>query len=317
VIAPKPVGGRRRAASRPRLGRTPRALLLLLLLAVPGRAGAHGTPIDIRSWGDFPLPIARCQRVLGRAAAACGLRVWRARRDCALAPLRGASCDAAATAAIMEAARIAALDDVSGACTPLQLSNLQFLDVREAQADVIRFCRELDDAATSLILDPLAGASTDDTVACGVPAAEAATRLFAMAFRSRQHVLDRIAASAIPARRKLAMIATSTAAIDDVAARLVPAITATCPAEQFAALYGRSAAELLALAAARADCLAGTAYAQSTVLCPPAVCGNRVREGDEECDDGNTADGDGCGTGCLRESALSRLLAVSQGILGP
>ena len=34
---------------------------------------------------------------------------------------------------------------------------------------------------------------------------------------------------------------------------------------------------------------------------PDAVCGNGVREGSEECDDGNTRPGDGCGADCRTE----------------
>lgn len=305
MIASLPRGGRGRAPSRPRRGRTPRALILLALLGLPSGALAHGTPIDIAAWGRFPRPIARCQRVIGRAAAVCGLRVWRARRDCVLAPLRGAVCNLAATNAAMEGARLAALDDVSGSCTAMQVVNLQFLDVREAQADVIRFCRELDAAATSLVLDPLATANPADLTACGVPTATAATKLFGIAFRSRQRVLDRIAVSSIPARQKRALIAVSTRAIDDDAARLAAGIAATCPEERFTALYARPAADLLAAAADRADCLAGNAYAQGEVTCPPPVCGNRIRETGEECDDGNTVDGDGCSGSCSRESSAS------------
>ena len=289
-----------RAPSRPRFWRA-RPLLLLALLAAPTGALAHGTPIDIASWGDFPPAIARCQRVIGRAAAVCGLRVWRARRDCALAPLRGAACDAAATNAALEAARVAALDDVSTACTPMQASNLQFLDVREAQADVIRFCRELDAAASSLVLDPLATATAEDLGACGLPAAKATGKLLAMAFRSRQHVLDRIAVSTIRVPDKRAMISASTAAIGDTAVELATTMDAACDGDRFAALYGRTPGDLLAAVGVRADCLAGDAYAQGAVMCPTPVCGNRIRERAEECDDGNTTGGDGCSADCLRE----------------
>jgi MYXO-CTERM domain-containing protein len=34
----------------------------------------------------------------------------------------------------------------------------------------------------------------------------------------------------------------------------------------------------------------------------PAECGNDVLEGDEECDDGNTDDGDGCAADCTDEA---------------
>ncbi len=35
---------------------------------------------------------------------------------------------------------------------------------------------------------------------------------------------------------------------------------------------------------------------------PKPVCGNKILEGSEQCDDGNTANGDGCSSACLRES---------------
>lgn len=262
-------------------------------------------PIALTFWGDFPLPVARCQRVVGRAAAACGLRVWRARRHCAPAPLWGVACDPADTAAAAEAAHLAAIDDVFAACDAAQLSNLQFIDVREAQADVVRFCRELDAATSSLVLEPLDGAPLDQVAQCGAPAASATTKLLDMAFRSRQRLLDRLAASAIPARSKLPMVATSTTAIGGTAARLAAEVDASCPSDRFTAIYGRDPSALLAAVALRADCLAGSAYAQGTLLCPPAVCGNRIREGAEECDDGNTMDGDGCSAECFRQAPTS------------
>ncbi|MFH0836445.1 MAG: DUF4215 domain-containing protein, partial [Candidatus Micrarchaeota archaeon] len=38
-----------------------------------------------------------------------------------------------------------------------------------------------------------------------------------------------------------------------------------------------------------------------TVACPPPVCGNGIKEGNEECDDGNLENGDGCSSECLIE----------------
>jgi cysteine-rich repeat protein len=39
----------------------------------------------------------------------------------------------------------------------------------------------------------------------------------------------------------------------------------------------------------------------SGVVAPPAVCGNNMKEGAEECDDGNTTGGDGCSPTCVAE----------------
>lgn len=291
-------------ALRTSVAATASLILLLALLPVPPPASAHGTPVALDFWGDFPLATARCQRIIGRAAAVCGLRVWRARRDCALAPLRGGACDPATTDARVEAARIAAIDDVSAACSPQQLAALQFLDVREAQADVIRFCRELDAATASLVLEPLAIAPAA-AAACGEPAAWVTTRLLAGAFRSRQRALDRIAATSISAGDKRARVAASTAAIGRATMQLADALASSCPADLFAATFLRDAVDLLAAVAARADCLAGDAYSQGGLICPPARCGNRIREGGEECDDGNVRDGDGCRADCRRETTTS------------
>jgi cysteine-rich repeat protein len=293
-----PIGGaaRRPPRPRPRFG----AAVALLCLALPIPALGHGTPIELAIWGDFPPAIARCQRVIGRAAAVCGLRVWRARRDCALAPLRDSVCDEDAADRAAEQARIAALDDVSRHCTAMQVTNLQFIDVREAQADVIRFCRELEAATTSLLLAPLATAPAPQAAACGAAAARTATRLLGDAFRARQHLLDRIAAVALPGRTKLTMVADSDGDIATAAGRLGADLDATCPAGLFGDLYQSDVDTVLGLVASRADCLAGDAYAQGEVLCPLPACGNRMREGLEECDDGNVAEGDGCSADCRR-----------------
>jgi cysteine-rich repeat protein len=49
-----------------------------------------------------------------------------------------------------------------------------------------------------------------------------------------------------------------------------------------------------------------TAINNALTGCPPptAVCGNGTKEGDEECDDGNTWNGDGCAANCTIEQRL-------------
>ena len=51
--------------------------------------------------------------------------------------------------------------------------------------------------------------------------------------------------------------------------------------------------------------------AQCTSPCPTAVCGNGTKEGDEECDDGNTTSGDGCSSSCKNETACTALISTS------
>ena len=46
--------------------------------------------------------------------------------------------------------------------------------------------------------------------------------------------------------------------------------------------------------------------AQCTTQTSP-VCGNRIKEGAEQCDDGNLVNGDGCSSSCLTETSKSTL----------
>lgn len=268
-------------------------------------AVGHGLPVDLAVWGDFPLPVARCQRTIGRAAAACGLRVWRARRDCALSRLAAKGCDQGATDAAVEAARIAAIDDVSANCAPQQLTALQFLDVRDAQADVVRFCREVEAVTSSLVLEPLA-AARGTPGPCAERTAHATTSVLAAAFRARQHLLNRIAINAVPVPAKPALVQASTAAIARLVRAAAADLAAQCPPGPFVALFGRDPHAVLVAAATRADCLAGDAYAQGGLVCPAPVCGNRIREGTEECDDGNAASGGDCSSDCRRQGPQVR-----------
>ena len=44
----------------------------------------------------------------------------------------------------------------------------------------------------------------------------------------------------------------------------------------------------------------------------PAVCGNHIQEAGEQCDDGNTSDGDGCSSQCMREIAIAPEVLMAQ-----
>ncbi|MCX6817786.1 MAG: VWA domain-containing protein [Candidatus Aenigmarchaeota archaeon] len=54
------------------------------------------------------------------------------------------------------------------------------------------------------------------------------------------------------------------------------------------------------------DCTSGQSIEKKLVdgitVTSPAICGNGVKEGSEGCDDGNTANGDGCNSGCQVET---------------
>ena len=268
---------------------------------------AHGAPTKLDFWGAFGRRVGRCQRIIGRAAAVCALRAWDAQRTCMLTAMNGGTCDEEATDATIEAARLDAVDTVDDGCTNAQALTLVFLGKFEAEQDVIRFCRQLEDAAVSAVFRPLAGNAPAAPVVrrCVASAALATTKLLRHAFDSRQQLLDRIAVGSFAPARKQAMLGASTAAIGGHAETLRLGMTDTCPVEDFIDVYGADTPTFLALIASRADCLAGTTYAQGGVLCPAPVCGNGMVEGnalsEEECDDANLTPGDGCSATCTRE----------------
>lgn len=277
------------------------AVAALCLALLPTPLHAHGPPTPLSFWGAFGRRVGRCQRIIGRSAGLCALRAWNAQRACTLKVLHGLPCDHDATEAAIEAARIDAVDAVGVGCTEPQALTLVFLGKFEAQQDVVRFCRDLEDAAVSAVFRPVAHTTAVPPVVrrCVESAAVATTKLLRRAFGSRQRLLDRIALLSFSPTKKEAMVAASSAAIGADRSGLEGVLTAACPLPAFAESYGRDAATFLATIASRADCLAGGTYAQGGVVCPPAQCGNGMLEPGEECDDGNVIDGDGCSAGCL------------------
>jgi cysteine-rich repeat protein len=74
-----------------------------------------------------------------------------------------------------------------------------------------------------------------------------------------------------------------------------------CDASTFTAAYGRHPDVYADRMTQLAGCIASAFYVQDRVPCPAPVCGNRIVESTEECDDGNAEPGDGCDTECTRE----------------
>lgn len=264
--------------------------LVALAAALP--ALAHGGRLPLDAWGGFAGDLLRCQRVIARAGAQCAAGAWTARRACREAVLAGGTCDEAATTARIGAARRAALDEVDAYCSERQAIDLQFLGTFDLQPDLINFCRDWETAADSGVFGVAAAGP------CATAAAAAVTDVFQYAARARRDCMDRIAASPRGAGERAALLDAAArhlgGAVDRAAARLA----ARCP--DFAARYGRAPRDFLATLAARADCIGGAFYIQDAVLCPAAACGNGVVEPNEDCDDGNTADGDTCPATCAR-----------------
>lgn len=260
-------------------------------IGLAGTAGAHGGRLPLDAWGGFTGDVLRCQRVIAQAAAQCAETAWAARRACRESELAGDVCDAAATTARIADARRAAQDAVDDGCTERQAIALQFLGSFDLQQDLIAFCRDWERAADSATFG---GGAADP--ACASATAAAVTDVMRYALRNRRRCMDRVAALPAGDAGRTPMLAGAerrlSRGVDQAATRLA----ARCP--DFASHYGRPARELLATLSSRADCVGGAFYIQDRVLCAAAVCGNGVVEPSEECDDGNTADGDGCPATC-------------------
>ena len=281
------------------------AVAALCNALMPPPLSAHGVPTPLDFWGAFGRRVARCQRIIGRSAALCGLRAWNARQSCALAALRGLPCDDDAADRAVETARTTAVDAVGAACTEQQAVTLVFLGTFEAESDVVSFCRDVEAAAVSAVFRPLPEdptAAPPELVRCIDAAAMGTTKLLRSAFDSRQALLNRIALGSFSPMRKGAMLADSTTAIRNAADALQAQLTSSCSADEFTRTYGINPTTFFSMIASRADCLAGKTYAQGGILCPAPQCGNGMLERpQEECDDANLTDGDGCSATCTRE----------------
>ncbi len=290
-----PCGGRRRAALV--------AATLLLLAAAAARA--HDTAADLSVWGNFGVDAVRCQRSIARAAALCASRALTARNACLGAQLRGESCDTEDTDARIESARERALALVQSACSAQQLQILRYIDLHDAQTDVIDICRNLDTATVSAAYGPAMFGGTVAAVdgsaqTCLDVTGPAAARLLRFAMRARQRALDEIAATPMALEQKTRLIERSARAIARAADKAKARILSACPAAEFEDAYGRGVDAFVAGIAGRADCLAQAVYVQNAVTCPPAVCRDGMETPPEECDDGNDYDGDGCRSDCIK-----------------
>jgi len=297
---------RRRPAGLERAAFGCAALLALLAgAATPRAALAHGSAVSLSVWGNFNPTAAVCQREIGRGAARCGLLAWDVRRRCLLRQMAGETCDEAADDKAIDDARRAAFDAVRPRCSAIDLGFLQFRDLFDVQTDMVNYCRDLEEAAVSVVFNPFFAAS--DTPldagerACVETFAATTTKALRAALLTHETTLDRIAARSKPLAVKRADVAAAHASVAADAERLLSVNNAGCAEETFTALYGHPPADLIELVAQRADCLAAAAYPVDAYTCPAAVCGNGMNERGESCDDGNLTPGDGCDAECRRE----------------
>ncbi|HSP98162.1 MAG TPA: DUF4215 domain-containing protein [Candidatus Dormibacteraeota bacterium] len=283
-----------------------RGLLVGALIALSAAtASAHGQPAELAFWGPFPADAARCQRMLSRATSVCIARVALLRGACLGATLNGGTCDQAALDAAVTDARQRALDRLERSCTVVQLQNLGYIDLQDAQKDITDACRQLDTAAMSAAFGPaMVGgtvASVDPTkAACVQAGSRESTRLLRYAMRTYQVALDRIAGTNLTAEQKTRLVDWARGRVARAQSASVAAIGASCPETTFTDAYRRGTDDFLGRIAAQAGCMVGFVYVQDAVTCPAPVCGNGMQERGEECDDGNDYDGDGCRSDCTK-----------------
>jgi cysteine-rich repeat protein len=280
------------------------ALVVVAAAAAPVRA--HNVAADLSVWGNFGATTARCQRTIARAATYCVGRVLAVRTDCLGGELADEPCDQEAADQAVEATRQRAAALVARDCSAADLQVLRYVDLSDAQTDVVDVCRGLDTSTRTAAYGPALIGSTVAEVdpteqACLDIAGRTAGRLLRYAMRARAAALDEIAATSLTLEAKQALLERSARTIARARALSERRILARCAADDFSRLYGRGVGEFLGNVAGRADCLGEGVYVQNAVRCPPAVCGDGMQVvPDEECDDGNDYEGDGCRGDCIR-----------------
>ena len=305
-----------------------------MIILVGGSAStvhAHGLALPFAFWGGFSPAAAYCQRIIALAADRCGGAVWKVRSACLGALVDGGACDVTGADNAVQQAHLNALNVIDLQCTSPEAQALNFLLKYEAQTDMNVFCTALEAATVSAVYGPVTVQgivrSVDATTRhCVDVTQRGATRLLRFAFRERRRALDTAATvqvcdppgencTSLPPTDKQALVNRSTARIERARAALAVRVEAACPT--FESVYHRSADVVLENLASRADCLAGATYVQNAVVCPASVCGNGMVEAGEQCDDGNTTDGDGCSSTCMIESPSGAAASASLRKAGP
>jgi len=283
-----------------------RAAASLALVFWTAGAQAHDVAADLSVWGNFQPPVVRCQRTIARAATLCVSGALAARNACATAQLQSLECDTAATDARIQGVRQRARDLVARSCQTTDLLTLRYLDLGDAQTDVIDVCRQLETAALTAAYNPAMlggtiGSMEGDAQACVAATARATNGLLRYAARAWQRALDAISAKPMTLIEKTAMLERSTRAIDRAESLSAARLRAACPGSTFTDTYDRSVEAYLAKVAGRGDYLAQQVYVQNAVVAEPPVCGDGMQiVPNEECDDGNDYAGDGCTDDCAR-----------------
>lgn len=279
----------------------PLSVALLALLVGRTQTSAHGGLQPLKDWGAFPKTVSYCQRIIGRAAARCALRAAQARRACVDTQVGGAICDEAATTAAIADARRDALDEVDLYRSDRHAQTIGYLGGFDLQADIIRFCRDWETLTASAVYGPLPPpnpAGDDAAPECAGAVGASVAKLSDVVFRTWQQTLDRIAVRPFTLTEKESAIAGATDRLGELTDGIAAGLDRRCGGQVFDSLYGRTAGNFVDYITQRAGCFGGAFYIQDGTACPPSVCGNRIIEPGEACDDGNSDDTDACNNAC-------------------
>jgi len=264
-------------------------------------AHAHGGPPDITFWGPFPSGTTFCLRMLGRAMQRCVDEALAAQNECMDAALAGQPCDEASRDQRINDAKLASRSVVTTACTGGQLTELHFINPDDARTDVSKTCTDQPDAVISVAYAPAIAsgssvATDEQTRQCLVKTSAYSRKLLRYIVHTKTQALNLMAVNVFGPAKKNALLKRATDRIAVARAKVAQSILQICP--NFASMYGRAPADVLGGLTRIGDCVTGAAYVQTSVACPPSVCGNGIKESGEECDDGNTVNNDRCHNDC-------------------
>lgn len=271
---------------------------LAALLTAPPPVAAHGAAAPIEIWGSFLPATQTCLRTISRATHACFDAVLALEQACHDAPLHGAVCDQERLAADVSAADGALRRTLVDACEDGQLTELGYIGLLDAGADLTQGCSgEAQGAVAALYAPRRAGATSVEAARCMAAVAAYARKALWFARQRKVPVMERIATRLFTAAEKQAAIVAVNRELRDARARWAAGLLRACPA--FEAVYGRTPDSLLQTLGQRVDCTLSRTYVHSAMSCLAPICGNGIPEDSEACDDGNAVDGaDGCRNDC-------------------
>jgi cysteine-rich repeat protein len=275
------------------------APLILLWWLSASAAQAHTQPKPIQNWGPFLVDTVPCLRMMSRATHVCFDAVLDAEQRCREALTRGNECDMEALTNTIDVATGAMRRTLAQECTPGQLTELGYIALFDAEADLFNACALQARWAVTATYAPANGGVAPPAVAdCLTASAGYARRVMRFALDQQTPVIERFATRIYPnPEDKLEVVRRLQTAFIDVRPRWAEGLLAVCP--DFATIYGRTPDSYLRTLTQRTDCVLSKTYVNTAVSCMAEVCGNGIPEGDEECDDGNHTDTDACSNGCL------------------